>query len=490
MTSSTKTRREGGRGHVPRTGRPEGRGEVPPAGPRGRVRSGDFRPLRPGNGGRPAVGQHLLHRRRCRRRGSAPTCRRWKTGSIRNPTSKHPLMRDLTGLDEIAFFEAFRFDLSTDRGCRRARRDCWKPARKRRCCSPCRGGRSPIWCMTFPLINDKGKWTTNWNLKLSFPVFLRNVLYKLGNVSDAAAEENDPAGRVKTLRPDVAVNKIEVFAPAAGKPRTVTTQAQGDFATRTRSTSASTGEVGGRRARLRGQPARRDESNIQPRDEIRSATRTLRRARRAAKSARPGNGSRRRLGTAVAGMGHVLPTHFHLIGNAMSSRSRMIAPPNRRPMALTRHGRRATGSSATTAVGPATTTTACRRLDLGDGLAHRPRAVRGPADPARRVRRARLQAHPRRRLRQWPLFAFPAAPGRPRRGADELRPVAGMLPRRRRVSRASASRRPWPTSPACLTPTPAFDAVVCGWVLEHLPDPPRACANWPACCSRAANCCC
>ena len=29
--------------------------------------------------------------------------------------------------------------------------------------------------LTFPLV-DRGLWTTTWNLKLSFPIFLRNVL--------------------------------------------------------------------------------------------------------------------------------------------------------------------------------------------------------------------------------------------------------------------------------------------------------------------------
>ena len=83
--------------------------------------------------------------------------------------------------------------------------------------------------MTFPLVNDKGKWTTTWNLKLSFPVFLRNVLYTLGNVSDTAAEETIQPGDLKTLRPDTVVDKMEVFAPSAAKPVEIKKSPQGDF---------------------------------------------------------------------------------------------------------------------------------------------------------------------------------------------------------------------------------------------------------------------
>ena len=42
-----------------------------------------------------------------------------------------------------------------------------------------------------PLLNDKGDLTTNWPLQPSFPLFLRNVVYVLGNVNDAVREISD-----------------------------------------------------------------------------------------------------------------------------------------------------------------------------------------------------------------------------------------------------------------------------------------------------------
>jgi hypothetical protein len=144
----------------------------------------------------------------------------WKRGEmppltsalIRNPASGHSLMRHLTGLDEIAFSEAFRFDL----------RDARVPPRVWRLLEadretallfvlPRRSLRDLV--LTFPLVNARGEWTTNWSLKLSFPVFLRNVLYQLGNVSDQAAEETAQPGDVKVLRPDATPDRVEVTDP-------------------------------------------------------------------------------------------------------------------------------------------------------------------------------------------------------------------------------------------------------------------------------------
>ncbi|HWG42880.1 MAG TPA: VWA domain-containing protein [Gemmataceae bacterium] len=190
-----------------------------------------------------------------------------KETQIRNPTSNHPLMRHLTGLDEIAFSEAFRFDLKA----------AAVPPRTPRLLEtdretavlfvlPRRAFQDLV--LAFPLVNDRGQWATTWNLKLSFPVFLRNVLYILGNVADAAAEENVQPGQIKTLRPDAAVGAIDVIDPAR-KRETLTRGVAGDFSyksTESIGVYEATWPGGSRRFAVNLLDA--DESNIQPRDAI------------------------------------------------------------------------------------------------------------------------------------------------------------------------------------------------------------------------------
>jgi hypothetical protein len=187
---------------------------------------------------------------------------------IRNPASKHVLMRHLTALDEIAVFEAFRFPLDDPRVSPRTPRLLETGKDTAVLLALSRQSFTDL-VMTFPLINDKGKWTTTWNLKLSFPVFLRNVMYTLGNVSDTAAEETIQPGELKTLRPDVVVNKIEVFGPGEPKAEEVKKSPQGDFSYKT------TERVGVYRAKWDGGERRfavnlldPEESNLQPRDEV------------------------------------------------------------------------------------------------------------------------------------------------------------------------------------------------------------------------------
>ena len=129
--------------------------------------------------------------------------------------------------------------------------------------------------LAFPLVDGDGRWTTTWNLKLSFPVFLRNLLYTLGNVSDAAAEETVQPGQIKTLRPDAAVDDVtlHVIAPNLGaseRATNVTRGVGGDFSYKNTDTVGvyeATWTAGQRLFSVNLLDA--EESNIQPRDSIR-----------------------------------------------------------------------------------------------------------------------------------------------------------------------------------------------------------------------------
>jgi hypothetical protein len=191
---------------------------------------------------------------------------------VRNPTSKHPLMRGLTGLDEIpiARQSAFHFDLTDPRVPPRTPRllEIGKE-RAVMVALPRRAFTDVV--MTFPLINNKGEWCTKWPLKLSFPLFLRNLLYTYGNVSDAATEPNVQPGELVRLRPDTSDPEIELFTPESpdARPERLERNSQGEFAFK------NTERVGVYRAAWPGggrlfavNLLDAEESNIQPRDII------------------------------------------------------------------------------------------------------------------------------------------------------------------------------------------------------------------------------
>src|SRR5262249_52422181 len=67
--------------------------------------------------------------------------------------------------------------------------------------------------MTFPLINAKGDLTTNWPLQPSFPLFMRNVLYHLGNVGDTLGADSVQPGEPMVLRPEAGVKWLQVTSP-------------------------------------------------------------------------------------------------------------------------------------------------------------------------------------------------------------------------------------------------------------------------------------
>jgi hypothetical protein len=149
---------------------------------------------------------------------------------IRNPTSKHPLMRHLTALDEIAFSEAFRFDFKDERVPPQVPR-LLETDRETAVlfALPRASGRTDL-VLAFPLVNSQGGWPSTWTLKLSFPLFLRNVLYQLGNVSDPTADESLAPGEVKVLRPDSTVHELFVQAPGAQVAEKVQRGSQAEFA--------------------------------------------------------------------------------------------------------------------------------------------------------------------------------------------------------------------------------------------------------------------
>jgi hypothetical protein len=124
--------------------------------------------------------------------------------------------------------------------------------------------------MTFAIIDDTGSFNTDWPLKPSFPLFLRNVLYALGNISDGASEETVQPGQPKTLRPDVAVNQIHVTDPA-GTTKDLSRGSRADFS------YGDANLVGPYKVAWNGKWQRSfavnlldaDESNIEPRTSVR-----------------------------------------------------------------------------------------------------------------------------------------------------------------------------------------------------------------------------
>src|SRR5207302_8413168 len=115
---------------------------------------------------------------------------------IRGWATSHPLMRNLTGLQDIAIAEAFLFDL----------RAPGVPGKPPRLLETDRENallfalpRRPYTdlVMTFPLVDSGGRWNTFWPLHLSFPLFMKNVIFQMGNIE---GDEMTRPGEIKRLR--------------------------------------------------------------------------------------------------------------------------------------------------------------------------------------------------------------------------------------------------------------------------------------------------
>ena len=115
--------------------------------------------------------------------------------SVRGWDARHPATQGLRALDEIDVAEAFALPELPPR----TRRLLEGDGNLVLLAAIPRGAYTDL-VLTFPLMTADGRWNTNWPLKLSFPLFLRNVLVSLGNVRDAGAEEAVRPGQVKPIR--------------------------------------------------------------------------------------------------------------------------------------------------------------------------------------------------------------------------------------------------------------------------------------------------
>ncbi len=201
---------------------------------------------------------------------------------ILNPTHAHPIMKELSGLDQIKFLDAFDFTPPTSKEPPPlAERERYRPLPLRTAkLLECGGEKAVLFAvprdsftdlvLTFPLINAKEEWTTNWPLRVHFPLFLRNVLYELGNTTDAPTEENVQPGQPRVLRPGGGVKRMEVTGP--GNVREVLSSRGREFlfkqTDQVGTYRASWGDGAGGQRNFAINLLDAEESNLQPRDDV------------------------------------------------------------------------------------------------------------------------------------------------------------------------------------------------------------------------------
>jgi hypothetical protein len=190
--------------------------------------------------------------------------------AIKGWVNQHGLLRYLTGLHEVGVFEALRVGGLPPRTPRLMEGDqdlllLFTLSR----------GPYTDAVLTFPILNDAGEWNTNWPLLPSFPLFLRNVVYTLGNVRDGAAEDNITPGDVMVLRPGPGVDKVVVTAPD-GQATTIERGARPEFSfagTESPGVYSARWDGGGRRFAVNLLDP--DESQLMPRTSVTIGSETL-----------------------------------------------------------------------------------------------------------------------------------------------------------------------------------------------------------------------
>jgi hypothetical protein len=207
----------------------------------------------------------------------------------------HPLLRYLTTLSEMRVGEAFDFDVQKNLDPKAAKQP--RPGEDKEVEKSEENGKQPPLTMTrilesnnqkpllfslvrgpyadvvqtFALVSDKGDLVTDWPLQPSFPLFFRNVLYILGKVDDAVRAAGVQPGEPMVLRPEAGVEELEV-TPPGGSPVKLQRGSRPDFV------FGDSDRLGVYKYQATGAGAYRsfavnlldgNESNIEPRDEIR-----------------------------------------------------------------------------------------------------------------------------------------------------------------------------------------------------------------------------
>jgi von Willebrand factor type A domain/Aerotolerance regulator N-terminal len=142
---------------------------------------------------------------------------------VRGWTDADPVMRGLRGWHDLEIAEAYRFNQLPPKTPRlvEGERDLLLMFTLQR-----QAYKDLV--LAFPLATDDARWNTRWFLKPLFPLFLRNVLYALGNVRDATTEETVRPGQPKPLRPFGDVKEVRVKTPS-GTPTTLERGTRAEF---------------------------------------------------------------------------------------------------------------------------------------------------------------------------------------------------------------------------------------------------------------------
>ncbi|WP_168219414.1 vWA domain-containing protein [Limnoglobus roseus] len=130
-----------------------------------------------------------------------------KGPSVQGSLDRHPIMRNLRGLYDMAIDESFQLP-SLPNGTQRL----LEAAGGQVLIAGLPRGPFTDLVMAFPLMTSANDWNTLWPLQPSFVLFVRNVVTTLGNVRDAATEDPITTGQEKPIATGV-TRRITVTSP-------------------------------------------------------------------------------------------------------------------------------------------------------------------------------------------------------------------------------------------------------------------------------------